>query len=99
MKTATPARVATSTAYSVLRQGRIEEIRKMHNPALHQATHSLRQNRANTVITMSALVILTLILGLLELHIRHLTPHSALLLPSVVKLARWRIDPRVKDVT
>jgi predicted nuclease with RNAse H fold len=55
--------------------------------------------RANTVIVLCALVILTFVLGLLELRIRRLTAHSWALSTAVQFSVAWRIDPRVKHAS
>ena len=74
-----------SAAFSVLTQGSTVELRKVQNPALQLASRREVRNRTNTVIVLCTLVILTLVLGLLESHIRRLTKHSALSLSSAVR--------------
>src|SRR6185369_4931221 len=76
-------------AQSVLRQGRIAELRKIHTPGVPLASHRERQNRANTVIVLCALAILTFVLGLLELRIRRLTAHSWSLSTAVQFSVAW----------
>jgi hypothetical protein len=101
MSTARQAEAATmkqssfcSPVCTVFGQRPIAELRKVQNPALHLASRHERRNRANTVIVLCSLAILILVLGLLELHIRRLTTHSALSLSTAVRFSfAWRTDP------